>query len=295
MLLQLFWGSIFSFKMKLSKKILAYIKITRPLNVLITFLVVVVAILISQTYQIDIAKIIFASLAAAFVTAGGNIVNDIYDIETDKISHPNRVMVQGLMSKKEAVILYNIFNTLAIIISSRLSDLLLVIVLISIIILFIYSYSLKKLPLIGNLTVAFLTGLAFIYGGFAADNPVAAIVPAIFAFFINLIREIVKDIQDVKGDKSAGTITFPIKYGFQKSKLIIMLLTFSLILYTLYPFITQLYKIEYFVVVMIFVNPLLFLSLKILFDTNKAKNLSIVSNLLKLNMILGLAAIYLGK
>lgn len=293
--LQLFWDSIFSFKMKLSKKILAYIKITRPLNVLITFLVVVVAILISQTYEIDIAKIIFASLAAAFVTAGGNIVNDIYDIETDKISHPNRVIVQGLMSKKEAVILYNIFNTLAIIISSRLSDLLLVIVLISIFILFIYSYSLKKLPLIGNLTVAFLTGLAFIYGGFAADNPVAAIVPAIFAFLINFIREVVKDIQDVEGDKIAGTITFPIKYGFQKSKLIIMLLTFSLILYTLYPFINQFYKIEYFVIVMIFVNPLLILSLKILFDTNKANNLSIVSNLLKLNMILGLAAIYLGK
>lgn len=293
--LQLFWDSIFSFKMKLSKKILAYIKITRPLNVLITFLVVVVAILISQTYEIDIAKIIFASLAAAFVTAGGNIVNDIYDIETDKISHPNRVIVQGLMSKKEAVILYNIFNTLAIIISSRLSDLLLVIVLISIFILFIYSYSLKKLPLIGNLTVAFLTGLAFIYGGFAADNPVAAIVPAIFAFLINFIREVVKDIQDVEGDKIAGTITFPIKYGFQKSKLIIILLTFSLILYTLYPFINQFYKIEYFVIVMIFVNPLLILSLKILFDTNKANNLSIVSNLLKLNMILGLAAIYLGK
>lgn len=281
--------------MNLSKKILAYISITRPLNVLITFLVVVVAILISQTNQIDTAKIIFASLTAALVTAGGNIVNDIYDIETDRISHPDRVLVQGLISKKEAVILYGIFNTLAIIISSKLSDLLLIIVLISIIILFAYSYHLKKLPLIGNLIVAFLTGLAFIYGGFAADNPGAAIVPAAFAFFVNMIREVVKDMQDIEGDSKVGIITFPIKYGLQKSKILILIMTFSLILYTLYPFITEFYKIEYFVVVMVFVNPLLILCLKFLFDAKNENNLSVVSNMLKLNMVLGLIAIYLGK
>lgn len=281
--------------MNLSKKILAYIKVTRPLNVLITFWVVVVAILISQTTQIETAKVIFASIAAALVTAGGNVVNDIYDTETDKISHPDRVLVVGILSKKEAVIIYNIFNTLAIIISSRLSNTLLIIVLLSIVILFIYSYHLKKLPLIGNLTIAFLTGLAFIYGGFAADNPGAAVVPAVFAFLINLIREVVKDIQDIEGDSKVGIITYPIKYGVQKSKYLILIITFSLILYTLYPFLNGLYKIEYFVVIMVFVNPLLILCLKFLLDAKKGNKLSVVSNMLKVNMVLGLIAIYLGK
>ena len=138
-----------------------------------------------------------------------------------------------------------------------------VIVITSIILLFIYSATLKKLPLIGNITVAFLTGLAFIYGGFASGNPVAAIVPAVFAFLINLIREIVKDIQDIEGDTKAGVITFPIKFGFKKSKILILIITISLILYTLYPFITELYKIEYFIVVMVFVNPLLITFFKI--------------------------------
>ena len=69
------------------------------------------------------------------------------------------------------------------------------------------------------LIIALLTGLAFIYGGFAVGNPVAAIVPAVFAFLINLIREIVKDIQDIEGDTKAGVITFPIKFGFKKSKI----------------------------------------------------------------------------
>jgi len=281
--------------MNLSKKIHTYINITRPLNVLLTLFVVVVAILISQTNQIDISKIIFASLAAALVTAGGNIVNDIYDIETDRISHPDRALVQGLISKKEAFILYNIFNTLAIIVSSRLTDLLLIIVLISIIVLFTYSYRLKKIQLVGNIVIALLTGLAFIYGGFVSGNPVAAIVPAVFAFLINLNREIVKDIQDIEGDTKAGIITFPIKFGFKKSKILILIFTISLILYTLYPFITELYKIEYFIVVMVFVNPLLVLSLKFLFDSKKENNLSVVSYMLKLNMVLGLIAIYLGK
>ena len=145
------------------------------------------------------------------------------------------------------------------------------------------------------MTIAFLTGLAFIYGGFASGNPVAAIVPAVFAFLINLIREIVKDIQDIEGDTKAGVITFPIKFGFKKSKILILIITISLILYTLYPFITELYKIEYFIVVMVFVNPLLILSLKFLFDSKKENNLTVVSNMLKLNMVLGLIAIYLGK
>ena len=74
--------------MNLSKKIFAYIKITRPLNVLITFLVVVVAILISQSEQLELYTILLASIAASLVAAAGNIVNDIYDIESDKISHP---------------------------------------------------------------------------------------------------------------------------------------------------------------------------------------------------------------
>ena len=281
--------------MNLTTKILSYIKITRPINVLITFFVVVVAILISQKAQTDLFTILLASIAASLVTAAGNLVNDIYDVESDKISHPNRVLVLGKISKKEAWIEYIFLNSFSIIISVTLSAKLFIIVIATIILLYIYSSTLKKLPLFGNVTIAFITGLAFVYGGFAADNPMAAAVPAVFAFLINLIREIVKDIQDIEGDTKAGVITFPIKFGFQRSKILILIITFSLILYTLYPFITELYKIEYFIVVMVFVNPLLILSLKFLFDSRKENNLTVVSNMLKLNMVLGLIAIYLGK
>ena len=76
----------------------------------------------------------------------------------------------------------------------------------------------KRIILLGNFIVAFLTGLAFIYGGIAVNNFKYAVIPAIFAFLINFIREIVKDMEDIEGDKSAGIFSFPYLYGFKRSK-----------------------------------------------------------------------------
>ena len=148
--------------------------------------------------------------------------------------------------------------------------------------------------MIGNITVAFLTGLVFIYGGIAVENYDAAIIPALFAFLINLMREIVKDMQDIKGDEKASVISFPIKYGFQKSKILSLVVSILLILFTFYPFLIQLYRIEYFIIVMVIVNPLLIYANKILFEVHSEKNLEKVSIILKLNMVFGLIAIFVG-
>src|SRR5574338_406664 len=281
--------------MNFSKKIFAFIKITRPINVAITFFVVVVAILISKNTELELSKIVLASLAAALVAAAGNIVNDIYDVETDKISHPNRILVMGIITKKEALFEYQFLNLIAVIISAYLSITLLIIVFVSIVLLFFYSYLFKQKPLIGNIIIAFLAGMAFIYGGLVSGNPLDAIIPALFAFMVNLIREIVKDIQDIEGDSKLNYKTFPILFGITKSKHLIVIITILLILSTLYPFITILYNIEYFIMIMGLVNPLLILCLKLLFDQKWISRLNTISNFYKLNMILGLTAIYFGK
>jgi len=279
--------------MNLFNKIFAYIKITRHLNVVITFCVVVVAIFIAQESSTEIRFIVLASLAAALITAAGNVINDVYDIETDKISHPKRVLPLGILTKTEAKIEYLILNIIAGIISINLSYTLFVIVFISAILLLVYSAYLKKIPLIGNITIATLTGLAFMYGGFAVQNAEAAIIPAVFAFLLNLIREIVKDVQDEEGDKKQNIITYPIKYGIDSAKKLATIITIILIAFTFYPFLAHIYKIEYFVIVMIFVNPVSVLCIKNLLQ-KKETNIALVSNLLKLNMITGLIAIYFG-
>jgi len=278
----------------LKEKLIAVFKITRPVNFLITFVSVIVAVIICLPQNYSELNILIAATAAALTAAAGNIINDICDIEIDKINQPQRPLPSEIISSKEAYILYSLFTIISILLSIRLDLSALLIVLFSHLLLFLYSKYLKQIPLVGNITVAFLTGFVFIFGGVVVGNPSAAILPAIFAFLINLIREIVKDVQDIEGDRQAGLFTFPIKFGVLKSKFIISFFTFVLIIFTLYPFIVKLYKIEFFVIVMVSVNPVMIYIIKKIYEKDYVKSLKKISILLKLSMISGLIAIYLG-
>ena len=101
-------------------------------------------------------------------------------------------------------------------------------------------------------------------------------------------------MQDVKVDEKSGVVSFPLISGLQKSKILSLVLGILLILFTFYPFIVQFYKIEYFIIVMVIVNPLLIYTIKILFEDHSEKNLDKISNILKSNMIFGLIAIFIG-
>lgn len=278
----------------MTEKLISILKLVRPINFVITFISAVVAVFICDTHNFSLKIAILAGLSAAITLSAGNIINDVYDFESDKINHPKRPLASGILARSSAIVFYVLLIILSTLLSYLLNFNALLIVIVANLLLFFYSKLFKKIPLIGNLVVALLTGLVFIYGGVAVDNPYAAIIPALFAFLINLIREIVKDMQDVQGDENAGMISFPIKYGFKKSRTMILVVCVLLLLFTFYPFIMQLYKIEYFVIVMIVVNPLLVYSLKILFNNDSQEGLSKVSNLLKFDMVFGLIAIYFG-
>jgi geranylgeranylglycerol-phosphate geranylgeranyltransferase len=280
--------------MQFSKKFYAYIQITRPVNSLITFCVIIVASVISIENSYSSAKIILAGFSGALTAAGGNIINDYFDISIDKINKPQRVLPAGRLSLKEALIFYSVLSIAALIVSSFININAFIIVFSALIFLFFYSYQVKKIPLLGNIIVSFLTGLTFIFGGIAVNNIQAAVIPAVFALLINFVREIIKDMEDIEGDSNRGIITYPLFYGFKKAKIIVVIVTAVLIILTLFPFIINFYAIEYFLIIMIFVNPLLIYILKSLFDDDSVKNLNRLSNLLKLNMIFGLIAIFFG-
>ena len=264
------------------------------MNFVITFVSVIVAAIICQPHKTPGLNIFLAAFAASFALASGNIINDINDVEIDKINKPLRPLPSGNLTIQQAYGLYISCVFLSILISVFLNEVAMIIVLFSILLLFVYSKYLKQIPLLGNITVAFLTSLVFIFGGVVVENPTTAIVPAIFAFLINLIREIIKDMEDVEGDSKADLVTFAIKFGIQKSKILILFVIILLILFTLYPFLSRLYKIEYFIAVMVIVNPILVYCMKKLFEDSSQKSLKKISNLLKLSMVLGLFTIYLG-
>jgi geranylgeranylglycerol-phosphate geranylgeranyltransferase len=281
--------------MNRNSKFKAFLVLTRPVNFILTFVVVIVGALICIDGDYSAIKIILAGISASLTAAAGNIINDIYDKEADKINHPERPLVTGTLTTKNAWTEYSIFIIAAIAASSFVNQTALVIVVLTSVLLFLYSARLKKIPLLGNITVGYLTGLAFIYGGISVNNVNSAFIPAIFAFLINLIREIIKDLEDIEGDAKAGLHTFPEKFGIQASMLLITFLTIILIAFTFYPFIENIYNIEFFVLVMLVVNPILVFFLKLLYTKEKNKNFNKLSNLLKLNMVIGLAAIFLGK
>lgn len=277
------------------KKLIGLIEILRPINLIITLSSIFVAGLICSKSQNDLSYIFYAAIAGALVGSAGNVINDFFDIEIDKINRPSRPLPAKKITAKEALILYFILNLLGIILAININILSIIIVVVSIITIFFYSYNLKKIPLVGNFVVSFFTGLAFVFGGAAVGNISDSLIPAVFAFLINMIREIIKDIEDIDGDVKSGVITFPAKYGINKSIRLMLVLTFILLFATIIPFVIKFYKIEYFIIVMLTVNTLLVYFVKNIIHLNETTNIRKWSNLLKIVMILGLIAIYSGS
>lgn len=276
-------------------RILNIIKLTRPINCLITFITVLIGGLIISESKYNLSLLLFASVSASFVTAAGNIINDIYDIEIDKIAHPNRPLPSNKITSANALIFYFVLNIAALVLILHSYLDLILISITAILLLYAYSKFLKKIFILSNITIAFLTGLTFIYAGVAVNNVNDSFLPALFAFMINLIREIVKDVEDYNGDVKYGVRSLPIVLGFDKTKIVINFLIVTLIIITILPYLTGYYSLEYFIVIMLIVNPLLVYSNRLVSKNLSEKNLKTVSSLLKLNMIFGLIAIYFGK
>ncbi|GJQ61684.1 MAG: prenyltransferase [Melioribacteraceae bacterium] len=278
---------------RLIKILLAYLKIVRPVNMVITFASLYLAGILCGGAFSD-SEILYAALSAAFTAAGGNIINDVFDVKIDKINRPDRPLPAGLISKNAALNYYLIINLAAFSFAALINVYSLVIVLFSVTFIFFYCYHIKKVILIGNIVVSFLTGLAFVYGGVAVGNPYAGIIPGIFALLANLIREVVKDMQDIEGDKKNGIITLPQKYGINTGVLVTRVFTIVIILFTFIPFLCKIYHIEFFIAVMITANPLYVYIFKNIGIEKTPVFYGKMSALLKGNMVLGLIAIYLG-
>ena len=270
-------------------------KIIRPINVTITFFTVIVAGFICSGNKRVTFIVLFASFAAAFIAASANIINDYYDIEIDKINRPERILARGGMSKRTALILYFFFVAGGIALSVLVNISAVFIVLGSVVLTFYYSYKLKQIPLLGNTVVAFLTGLAFLFGGVAMGKIEPVVFPFIFAFTINLMREIVKDMEDAEGDSKAGVITFPVKYGFENAKTLLFVFGLFLLIAMLIPFLLKIYSTKYLLIITVGVVPLLIYSMFVLHKENDKKSFGRVSSLLKWQMIIGLFAILFGR
>lgn len=166
------------------------------------------------------------SISTVLITAAGYVINDYYDVKIDYINKPQRVVVGRFLKRRSSIVLHAWLNTIGILLGTWVSWEIGIIDFFAIGLLWLYSNQLKRLPLLGNIAVALLTGLAvFIVYIFFKESLFLFAAYATFAFFISLIREIIKDMEDVEGDRKFGCKTLPISIGIRKSKMVIYLVS----------------------------------------------------------------------
>lgn len=180
--------------------------------------------------QLSLPMFLLLSLATVCVAASGYVINDVFDAETDKVNKPEMVIIPERISKSKALFLY-----LAILLAGAVFTLVLSLSIgkpllallypASALILYFYSAQLKGRPLIGNIIVSlFCAGvillpyLAEIESGISDAVKSAIWGYAMFAALSTFFREVVKDMEDYKGDSVSGAITLPVKYGFVIAK-----------------------------------------------------------------------------
>lgn len=276
------------------KRAISFLSILRLSNFMIAFATIYFAIVIADG-SLAFQQITFlASLSGALIGGAGMVINDYFDFNIDNINRPERPLPSGLISKKGAIVYYLALNIIALVLILETNTVVISIALCSIVLIFLYSYRLKKIMLAGNFTVALMTGMAFIFGGAVGENITTLIIPAVFAFLINFAREIIKDVEDIEGDKQYNSRTFPILFSERNALYLASAVLFVLILFTFVPFIFQIYKIEYFILVLFGVDIVMLYSIKSIFRNPSKSNLRRIGNLIKYDMAIGLLAIYLG-
>ena len=276
------------------KYLLGYIIIIRPLNVFLGGLTILVSSLIIK-YDGPVISVIPPVFVVIFFTIGANTLNDYFDYKIDKINRPDRAISSGLILRSHALILSILSFIVGVFIALGLNkDSQLLSVGVSLPLMIAYNVKLKNYPLIGNIIVSLILAMSFIYAGLVFEKTEPLIIPALLAFGLTLIREIVKDLADIKGDKSAGIMTFPIVYGEKKTIILCTILSVFFGIGSFIPFLTGYYNTFYGVSLILMVEiPLAVVVISLL---NKPGILTAKrgSSLLKFCTLGGLLSIYIG-
>lgn len=160
--------------------------------------------------------------ATVMITSAGYLINDYYDIKIDFVNKPDRVVVGKELRRRWVIFGHTALNIVAIAIGFYISIEIGIIMFGAAFMLWLYSNQLKRLPFIGNFVVAILTGTTLILvAEYFHERAYIIACYAIFSAYITLVREIIKDTEDMKGDARFGCKTIPIVLGVAKTKWII--------------------------------------------------------------------------
>lgn len=236
-----------------------YITLIRSGNCLMAGISAVIGTLIASltlgmSFPVD-AVYIFA--AVFLITGAGNSINDVFDAEIDRINKPHRPIPSGAIGKKDALYFSIILFVAGILAASFIRSpeaeppIALYIAAINSVILIEYARTLKRTPFFGNLAVGYLTGSTFLFGGavFGVAGLLSVGILFTLSMFATLGREIVKDIEDIEGDKAMGADTLPIRIGARKSAYIAAFFGIAAMLLSPLPYMMNMVSLGYILIV----------------------------------------------
>ncbi len=208
--------------MKIRKKIGGFLRLIRPLNCLMVSLAILVGYSLSTNYNFsNIESLLLAMIAGFLITGGGNAINDFFDVKIDKKVHPERPLVKKMLTplgaKEISAFLFYFGVTSTFVINWKCF----LIALINSVFLVLYSWwGKKRRGFIGNVMISYLTASTFLFGSLAAGGvPFIVMILTVMSFSLILGREIVKDIEDIYGDRGEK-YTLPMRIGIPNSVMV---------------------------------------------------------------------------
>ena len=284
---------------------------------MIAFVQLLIKYALFKPFNVDITLnwfgFLLLILSTLCIAAAGNIINDIQDVDTDIVNRPEKVLIGKKVTEKTAYNLFIILNVIGVGLGFYLSNLVgrsgffAIFVIISAL-LYIYATYLKQTLLIGNIVISVLVAMSVLIVGLFELLPVVNTQNqatqltffkilfdyALFAYIINLVREVAKDIEDIDGDYKAGMNTLPIAIGRERATKVLFALTLLPLFGVVYYMLTYLYKqqiaVGYFLLFL--VAPLLYITIKS-FSAKTKKDVRHISTILKIVMFLGMLSLLL--
>lgn len=276
----------------MASKLKGLYKLGRPLTSLTGALAVLLGGYVAGTG--DWGPVSLAVLATFLISMAANAWNDYLDIDIDRINQPQRPLPAGMVSPRSAWIFSVVFTVISLLIAAFISPAAFAIAFISTIMLYLYSWKFKSTVLFGNFTIATISATSAVFGGVAAGNARPSLWLAAVIFTAIMGREILKTLADYEGDLRHHCRTISTTWGQRPARIIFYLLGAVTAVVMMLPYLQDVYRPIYGVIVVVGVYPVLLYVVTKVTHYRTGPQLQRLSLLMKYDFLVWFVAVLLG-
>ncbi|WP_435363688.1 geranylgeranylglycerol-phosphate geranylgeranyltransferase [Haloarchaeobius sp. DYHT-AS-18] len=245
--------------MSVKDRVTGLVELTRPVNAVaagfLTFIGAFVAVgadvtVVSAGIESPAVRTLAAGVTTVLATGGGNAINDYFDRDIDRINAPDRPIPRGAVSARGTLAFSVLLFALAAAFALLLPALAIGIAVFNLLALVAYTEWFKGTPGFGNLLVAYLGGSTFLFGGAAVGDAAASATLFLLAALSTVSREVIKDVEDIAGDREEGLRTLPIAVGERRALLLASTALVAAVLASPVPYLRETLGIAYLIAVL---------------------------------------------